>query len=145
VGYQKGGSVMENYLILNINGKGFSIQVNRRGDNGRCYNVGFNNGDGYLVVNSFYLPTFNSQHGMSIYGDKDTNTLQYCLKVLPKIKEKSMDVLTFLANIVKTEKLSHYQININGNMDCSRSLPIDHGTIAKVAVELTKAGINLEF
>ena len=135
------------YLIVNIGAaaKSLVIQVNRKDAVGRCYNIFFNNADSYLILAGFTVPTLYTDRPMSIYGDRDLKTLQHCLKALPAIKEKNTDLLSFLACLIKTEKLNHCQININGNMDYERAEKIDMSTIAKIGMELAKVNIHVEF
>lgn len=135
-----------NYLIINIQPKkSICIQVNKRDTDGICYNVTFNKQTDYLVCDGFMVPTFYGNSNISFYGNSDTQSMIHCLKVLPKIHENKTDLLSFLAAMIKKEKITQYQINVNANMDYSASKKIDLATIATIAIDLQKLDIPVKF
>lgn len=130
----------KNYLILNINAKnkGVEVQVNRQDKLYKCYNLSFElDGDYFcLVLEGFMVPTFSGSWYTSIYGTHETRTLQHCLKILPKLKDDHTDILTFLAALIKKEKLNHFQINVNSDFGYSQAKKVDMATIATIQTEL---------
>lgn len=138
---------IKNHLILNIipGEQRFTIQINKRDSNGTCYNVEFKTGDNYLILDGFMVPCFNSNCFNSIYGNRETRTLQHCLKVLPKLKDNSKNIFEFIVNLIKKERLNHFQININGSMDYSNAQKIDLATIATIMNEFKGFNLSTEF
>jgi len=136
---------MKNYLILNITSSQLQIQVNKRDSDGMCYNLLFEKCDGYLACKGFMSPTFSGNYYIPITGNSETRTLTHCLKLLPKIMENKTDVLEFLSDLIKREKLNHYQININGNMSYENAEAITWHTLASIAAHLDKCSIPTVF
>lgn len=131
---------MKNYLILNFNVQSntLTVQINRRDSDGKCYNINFVNHTSYLVIDGFIVPTLIGNLTMPITGNSDTRTMVHCLKVLPKVIENKLDILEFLSDIIKREKLNMYQINVNGNMDYSLAKPINSLTVTNIFKEFVR-------
>jgi len=133
------------YLIVTINPayKHFTIQVNN--PNSLCYNIDFDYSGHYLILKGFMIPCFNSSVSLSIYGDKETDVMKHCLKVLPKIKDVSPSIISFINNLIKKEKSNMFQVNVNGERDYSNAMKIDANTIDEIVYMLNKYCGNLEF
>ena len=138
---------MKNYLILNIDTKTKTLwfQVNKRDTAGICYNLTFTNETSYLACAGFMISTFSGNYNIPIQGNSDTRCLIHCLKILPKIQENKTDLISFLSDLIKKEKLTDYQININGNMDYSNARKIDNTTLALILKELNNFSFPANF
>jgi hypothetical protein len=136
---------MKNYLILNITSSQLQVQVNKRDSDGMCYNLLFEKCDGYLACHGFMSPTFSGNYYIPITGNSESRTMQHCLKILPKLMENKTDVLEFLSDLIKKEKLNHYQVNINGNMSYENAEAITWHTLANVLFCLDEEGIPRRF
>jgi len=136
-----------NYLILTINPgyKTFTIQVNKQDQTNTCYNIDFDYSNEYLILKGFMVPCLNTAVSLSIYGDRETKTMMHCLKVLPRIKDENLTISSFIAGLIKKEKLNHFQININGGMDYSNAHKIDLESIGKMVEEFKRFNISMEF
>jgi hypothetical protein len=135
----------KSYLILNISPayKAFTIQVNK-GHN--AYNIDFDyTSREFLKLKGFMVPCFNASASLSIYGDRETNTMIHCLKVLPKIKDNNINITSFINALIKKEKLNHYQINISGDMSYDNAKPIDLETISTILKEFNTFEVTPDF
>ena len=133
------------YLIVTINPayKHFTIQVNNPFS--LCYNIDFDYSGHYLILKGFMIPCLNSSVSLSIYGDRETNAMKHCLKVLPKIKDASPSIISFVNNLIKKEKLNMFQVNVNGGLDYSNAMRINANTISEIVYMLNKYCGILEF
>lgn len=111
---------IKSVLILNFRpSQGLvELQVNNR----ECFkttafNLAIDNGN----LTGFIIPCNGGK--MSVYGDTITETIKQVTTRLPKIVDKSGDVSEFIHNLVKAFKVSHFQVNVNANMDYSQAKP----------------------
>ena len=139
---------MKNYLIMNVipANKVVFFQVNKQaGKDDMCYNLEFEQCTEYLSIRGFIVPTFSGNYSTSIYGNRETHIFLHCLKILPKVHENKTDLLQFLTDLIKREKLTHYQINVNGSMDYSQAKHIDMGTLADILKTLNTHNFSISF
>ena len=140
-------NINKNYLIVNIipSRNVLYCQVNNQRETGYCYNIEISNHKEYVQIDGFMIPTFSGNYSTSIYGNRETRTMMHCLKVLPKVHEDKMDLLQFLTDLIKREKLTHYQINVNGSMDYSQAKQIDMSTLADILKTLNTHNFPIVF
>ena len=109
-----------------------------------CYNLDFDYSGHYLILKGFMIPCLNNAVSLSIYGDRETRTMMHCLKVLPAIKENTT-ISSFIAGLIKKEKLNHFQINVNGEMSYDNAHKIDLETIGKMVEEFKRFTVVMDF